>query len=212
MASVLNNLYGDVQTNDNDNSRSKKISVFASRLLYSTPYTVFCVILIILNIALLIWEVVEITKKEMPDSPIFLVLEITVNLALLGEVLLRVASQQKAYCKYWGNIFDCVVLVASFVAIILFLKGDSIFEEIGEGFSLFLLFCRYCIAFLRVVILVKNQRNYIRTQIKERVDLSVVGPPSHYDEHSSLHYSSNERSFNMNDDDDDSLNEEEDKL
>jgi len=113
-----------------------------------------------------------------PNSWLFLFLEVCVNLTLATEVALRVISQQKAYCYSVSNIFDCIVLVASVTAMGLFFSGEVLFKEIQEGVALVLLAFRYSIAFLRVVILVKNQGKYLKTQIGEVVDLSTVGPHS----------------------------------
>jgi len=99
---------------------------------------------------------------------------------LAAEVGLRISSQQSAYCYSASNIFDCVVLVASVTAMIVYFTGTSLFQVIEEGLALALLVFRYCISFLRVVILVKNQGKYLKTQIEDVVDLSKVGPHTHH--------------------------------
>jgi len=134
--------------------------------IYSKFYTAFCIFIIVINLALLIWELIAIsTSGGFPSSPGFVFLEVVVNLSLLIEIILRVLAMGKKYWNYWGNYFDCFVLLLSLVAMSLYFAGDSVFKEIEEGFALALLICRYIIAILRVGVIVKNQSNTLSAGI-----------------------------------------------
>jgi len=157
---------------DGRQSRARRLADSASNFLFSRQYTVFCIVMVLLNMALLIWEVTVLAKGEgIVNSWVFKLLEIFVNVSLAAEIALRAISQQKEYCTYWGNILDCVVLVASVTALILILTGPSVFNNVEEGIAFILVSFRYLIAFLRVVTLVKNQTKAFQTQ-----RVSEIGP------------------------------------
>jgi len=141
-----------------------------------TTNLIVCVAIIIVNIALLLWELISIVEGGFPTNPGFIVLEVLVNFALLSEVLLRLVAMHRRFCQYWGNVFDVFVLILSLLAMVLYFTGESLFKDIEEGFSLILLSCRYVIALLRVAILVKNQGSYLTTSASQRIDFSKVGP------------------------------------
>jgi len=163
---------------DGREPKSTRIADVAGRFLFSKPYTIYCILMALLNLGLLIWEVAVLASGHgIVDSWVFKILEIWVNITLIGEVALRAVSQQRNYCKYWGNILDVVVLVASLTAFIVLLSGPDVFNSVGEGIAVGLVAFRYVIAFLRVVIIVKNQGKYIVASTSGRVDLTSIGPP-----------------------------------
>lgn len=195
--SVLKAIYSDMGLTSDGRERDLRFAGIARRFLLSTPYSVFCVVMAILNLVLLIWEIIDMIEGQPIVSHwVFKVLEVCVNVTLIAEIALRATSQQRDYCKYWGNILDCVVLVASLSAFVILMSGVNFLDSI-EGIAFGLITFRYFIACLRVIIILKNQSKYIAASAA-RVDISTIEPiPPSFEDSSvtSSFYESSSKSF-----------------
>jgi len=158
-------------------TQRKKISNCANRFLFSKAYTALLVLLIVINLALLAWElIIVIPGKNYPDHWLFLFGEILVNVALLADILLRVTAQQKKYFSSWSNAFDCFVLLFSVGSMVIYFHGTKIVQEFEDVTVAILLALRYLVVLFRVISIIKNQRNKMLSE-NRRVDFTNIAPP-----------------------------------
>uniref|UniRef100_A0A6B2LEN4 Ion transport domain-containing protein n=1 Tax=Arcella intermedia TaxID=1963864 RepID=A0A6B2LEN4_9EUKA len=140
-------------------------------MLLSRPYSYFCVFVLLLNFTILIWELISVAEGSFPNHPMFIILEVLVNLTLLIEIILRFLPLKLRYFRYWGHIFDCAVFILSIVAMVFFFKADSILKDVEEVFTILLVSCRYVIALMRVISFIKNQSSTITIREEERIEI-----------------------------------------
>jgi len=135
---------------------------WARRVLFSSAYVLFSIGVVIIMVALFIWELIIIINKNTPHHPVFVILEVSVNVGLLLDISLRISAQQRDYLKHWGNIFDCFVAALSILVMILFftLSSDNRAVEIGEvEIDIVLLAFRNIITCLRTIVVIKNSKS-----------------------------------------------------
>eukprot|EP01127_Copromyxa_protea_P020741 TRINITY_DN6965_c0_g1_i1.p1 TRINITY_DN6965_c0_g1~~TRINITY_DN6965_c0_g1_i1.p1 ORF type:complete len:201 (-),score=22.55 TRINITY_DN6965_c0_g1_i1:71-673(-) len=145
-------------------SRYRMFGDWAKRTLFSSGYLLFSVVVVLLMLALFIWEIILVINDESPHHPAFVTLEVIVNVALLCDVGLRIAAQQRDYFKHWGNNFDCFVVAFSVLIMILlftFSEHDNI--VLGEEIHIVILGLRFFIVFLRTVVIFKNSKSSLNT-------------------------------------------------
>jgi len=130
--------------------------------------------MLLLNFALLIWEVIAFNYGK-PNMFLFFFLEVLINLSVAFEILMRAVVQQKLYFTHCENIFDVFVLLGSLVFMVLFIlfSSDVYYEEVAEGIDIVLLAIRYLMSFLRSIIIIKNQNKGIRA-VRDKIDLRDV--------------------------------------
>jgi hypothetical protein len=134
-----------------------------------------------------------IYRPEKINHPAFIALEVTVNFALLCELVIRIMAQTRVpttilvlnlqdYVKYWGNYFDWLVFIAGIVTFALYNYSGAWFEDASEGtiwlpeallhhvgVLIGLLLFRYLITILRVFILLRRQQTMFRARFSRRV-------------------------------------------
>jgi len=148
-------------------SRRVAITNAANRLLFSKAYSIFYILIIVLNLALLIWIIANASVVKSISSPghwLFGFAEIVINLALFFEVALRMAALGKKYFSNWSNVFDLVVLMLSFIGLLLYFQASGSFGEANDITTTALLFFRYFIQLVRLVVMIRNQRKNMSTQ------------------------------------------------
>eukprot|EP01120_Amphizonella_sp_Union-15-10_P010489 TRINITY_DN4203_c0_g1_i1.p1 TRINITY_DN4203_c0_g1~~TRINITY_DN4203_c0_g1_i1.p1 ORF type:complete len:210 (-),score=20.02 TRINITY_DN4203_c0_g1_i1:221-850(-) len=158
-------------------TKSRKTSDCANRFLFSNPYTFLLFLMIFLNLALLIWELLILIKNQggsYPKNYIFMTIEILVNVTLLIDIIIRIAAQQKKYCKSPANIFDIIVLFFSVGSLVIYLEGTKIVSKIEDVAAAVLLSLRYVIVLTRVILILRNHRNKRRAE-NGRVIIETVG-------------------------------------
>jgi len=156
-----------------------RATLLARVLLFSRGYTVFVVLQVLLNLALFIWEIATVAGFSLPDHWVFGVLEVWVNAALLGEVVLRLLANGsvRAYLRDKANWFDLVVLTFSVTAMLILLTGKPWLESLASEVTLVLLAVRYIVVLLRVALLLKAQGRTLATQFTERIEFVSAMPP-----------------------------------
>jgi len=132
--------------------------------------------MILLNITLIIWIIAHVAIFKSPNVPrhwLFVTFEIIINAALFFEISLRVASLGKKYLHYWSNRFDVAVLILSLCSLLIYLSALGWFKEIDDLISAGTLIFRYSIQFLRLIVMVKNEKNVFKRQ-RSKIDFSTI--------------------------------------
>ena len=130
------------------------ISNVASRVFFSRAYSVFYGVMIVLNLAALVWA---LSADGYPESRSFFLLELIISTALILEVGVRMLAQGTQFFRSCGNVFDFVVMVLCALTLVLYLSGPSLFEEAEDVVSITLNVFRMVVQFLRLTFLVKHR-------------------------------------------------------
>jgi len=153
----------------------------ANRLLFSRGYSIFYLFMILLNVALILWVIIDLSvlgRFATPTHWLFITLEVLINIALLTEVTLRMLSLKSRYFLSWSNIFDLSVLVISWLGPIIFFSSSALMlGEVDDVGTLLLLILRYIVQFLRLLLMVKNQKK-ASSGSKSVVDFSTLSSDS----------------------------------
>jgi len=153
----------------------------ANRLLFSRGYSIFYLFMILLNVALILWVIIDLSvlgRFATPTHWLFITLEVLINIALLTEVTLRMLSLKSRYFLSWSNIFDLSVLVISWLGLIIFFSSSALMlGEVDDVGTLLLLILRYIVQFLRLLLMVKNQKK-ASSGSKSVVDFSTLSSDS----------------------------------
>eukprot|EP01094_Clydonella_sp_ATCC50884_P006803 TRINITY_DN15994_c0_g1_i1.p1 TRINITY_DN15994_c0_g1~~TRINITY_DN15994_c0_g1_i1.p1 ORF type:complete len:219 (+),score=67.07 TRINITY_DN15994_c0_g1_i1:45-659(+) len=88
----------------------------APRILVSRQYYHFCLIMILLNLAMLLW--VLINQGDFPSSPVFVVTETFVTVAFIGEIVLKYVAMGHSFWTWWWNRLDILVLTMWLIALV----------------------------------------------------------------------------------------------
>ncbi|KAJ3436479.1 hypothetical protein M0813_01109 [Anaeramoeba flamelloides] len=117
---------------------------------------IFYFIIITINIFLIVWL---FTKPKETTTPFFICCDLFVNGFLLFEVTIRWKVQKKAYLKKCSNLVDLLVLFLCLTALCLFTLKETVFRELEEVTSIVLRIVRDCSQILRIILLIKNQKD-----------------------------------------------------
>ncbi|KAJ9052358.1 hypothetical protein DSO57_1009848 [Entomophthora muscae] len=122
---------------------------YANQLLYSRSYTIFYLSLIILTLVTMILSIVEQSKP----STMFFVLEIIINVAMILEVALRIFALGYAYWDSKSNIFDIILVVVCIITLIIVAtshskgaKNEEVVETVILGVRNIVQVIRLCVA------------------------------------------------------------------
>lgn len=178
---------------------NERVVSFSRSFFLSRGYTAFCILLVVSNVAMFVWEMAAIISNDLQlfnhsfgtEFFVFLSLEIALNGALLFDIMIRILAQQAdtfiekcaEYTNYWGNIADVVILLFSLMALFVFLFGSIYFEIIGEAITIVLACFRWITLFLRIVVTIKNQTMKL-TADKIEIDANQRDTVSMMDEES----------------------------
>jgi len=150
-----------------------------NRLLLSKAYTFFYMIMIVFNVILVIWIMVNSTiLKASRNQNLFITIEFFLNTSLIFEVVLKIIGQKKNYFLSYSNCFDFVIMVLSWFALILYLVLPNEIIGVEGASSNTLLVLRYSVQFLRLVLMLKNQKQLMQTS-QSRVDFSLAQMEDH---------------------------------
>lgn len=176
------NLFASAEVVSSSKLLSMQLSrgrLWMSRLYFSAYCRAFYVILILMNLACIVWTLLQF--GSFPDDLWFLAVEAVLSGLVVLEVGWRLGLQGPvAFCTSLANLFDVAVTVACVVDLglaaadmVLFLEGLS-----GEVLLIF----RSLIQYLRLVIFIKNQRK-ARDNLLQMINFSELAeapkPPSH---------------------------------
>mmetsp|Transcript_8758 Transcript_8758/g.14389 ORF Transcript_8758/g.14389 Transcript_8758/m.14389 type:complete len:362 (+) Transcript_8758:154-1239(+) len=153
------------------------IRIFANRIYYSTAYQVLYLGMIIVNIFIMGWTLVNWDRY--PDHVWFFVLELVINFIFVMEVVVRMIALRVVFWRQWSNVFDVFVLAISIVMVGFYYQRELPFE-VEDVAATLLLVLRYIIQFLRLFIFIKNhRRNRSVTSDEQRIDFSNLPAPEH---------------------------------
>jgi len=138
----------------------QKLSNLANRCLHSRNCSFFYILMILLNLFLIGWVIVA---HGYPTHWSFLVFEISNNLALVAEIVVKMFAQKRNFFTSKANWFDVVVAVLCVASLGLYFGGPSTLEEIDDTLSIFFLVFRYSVQFLRLLHFIKNNQQKRRS-------------------------------------------------
>jgi len=158
----------------------QKLSNLANRCLHSRNCSFFYILMILLNLFLIGWVIVA---HGYPTHWSFLVFEISNNLALVAEIVVKMFAQKRNfftskanwYAQFHAPLvqvrfmgvcctrFDVVVAVLCVASLGLYFGGPSTLEEIDDTLSIFFLVFRYSVQFLRLLHFIKNNQQKRRS-------------------------------------------------
>lgn len=135
--------------------------LLASRLYFSRLYSALYVLMIVLNVGLIAWML------SMPggyDGSLgFLALQVTVNLVLVVEVLIRLVSQRERFFLHCSNVFDVFVMALAIAAQVLYIHPPEVAaaavttEEYSDIGAACFRIARDGLLFARLFIFLKNR-------------------------------------------------------
>ncbi|EFA79130.1 hypothetical protein PPL_07955 [Heterostelium album PN500] len=162
------NTYSHSSHQSNAHHSNRTCASYADRVLFSNKYYYAYIFMIILNLILILW------KTSVPSHWLFVVLDISVNIALLVEISLQITSQKSRYFKEWSNRLDLFVLVLSIAGLFMYLLSHASIAFDYEGIVIiFFTAMRYCVQFLRLLALIKRQKMRAST-FNSRVDFNEL--------------------------------------
>ncbi|KAF2073978.1 hypothetical protein CYY_004723 [Polysphondylium violaceum] len=157
--------------------KDRECSSYADRVLFSNKYYYSYIFMILINLTLILWLIINLIKKNtaIPSHWLFITLDILVNITLAVEILLQVISQKKKYFQQWSNLFDLLVLVLSIAGLFMyFLASNSTKTFDFEGIFIILLTAiRYGVQFLRLLALIKRQ-SMKNSTFNSRIDFTEL--------------------------------------
>ncbi len=136
-------------------SLSQKIRNLITRCLFAPSCTIFYILMVFLNLLLIAWIFWD---SGYPTHWLFIAIEVFINCVLCGEVLLRMLIQKKRFFKSKANLFDVLVSILCVASLIVYFSGPSTLEEVDDAVAVLLLILRYGVQFLRLILLIKNNR------------------------------------------------------
>lgn len=80
------------------------------------------------------------------------------SVLLTFEVVIRMLAQRHRFWHRWCNVFDAIVVILSLVSIAIYVKGESMFEELEEVATDCLLAIRNAIQYGRLMVFLRNRR------------------------------------------------------
>lgn len=133
------------------------VYLIANRVYFSTAYSVLYVVMILLNLIMLVWLVINSTGET---SSAFVIFEGLVTLVLGIEVAARMLTQGCKYWKRWSNWFEFTVLLLCIGTTITAHTTNyvSMSEEVDELLSAILMAARYVLQGLRLLALLQHRK------------------------------------------------------
>jgi len=142
------------------------VSLIANRLYFSRAYTVLYVFMILLNVVLLIWLVLNGTGQVTRG---FLALETIVTCVLGIEVAARMLTQGKKYWERYSNWFEFVVLILCTITVVMARTTHTLTmsEEVDEMVSWTLLVLRYVLQAFRLLALLRHRKRILALNLSQ---------------------------------------------
>ncbi|VDB86636.1 unnamed protein product [Peniophora sp. CBMAI 1063] len=150
-------------------TRSEITRGLANRFVHSRAY----ILLYLCTAALSATTVVLSLKDGCPGVP-FYILEVIVNVTMIGEVAVRFLSFGRAFWKYPFNVFDAIVTVFSVVTLmVIFFAGCGTATKEEEILDTLLLVARNVLQFGRLASVVRQSGQSIWARPKP-IDLNAA--------------------------------------
>jgi len=160
---------------------SEFLFLVGNRLYYSTAYKFLYFSMILLNIAILIYLVLDPNSDA--QTPLFFCFEILITALLAIEIGIKLLAQNRSYWSRPSNWFDFCVLVLCVASLILFSQVQfSEAEHVDELMATVLLAIRYAAQALRLVVLLKHKKRLIELtagigrNTVDDIDFTLIDP------------------------------------
>ncbi|RHZ77655.1 hypothetical protein Glove_174g176 [Diversispora epigaea] len=132
-------------------SRSEVVRGIANRIIYSRFYS-----WLYLGMALLSAVSIVLSLIEECQTIGFIILEIIINIVMIGEVTTRFLALRKIFWKSLYNIIDIILVMLCVITLILILKGGCLHKG-EEIFDLTLLIVRNLVQFGRLIVMLRKK-------------------------------------------------------
>ncbi|KAJ1790364.1 hypothetical protein LPJ62_001977 [Coemansia sp. RSA 2167] len=147
-------------------SRDELLRGAANRLLYSKFYTYYYGFMFILGLVSLITALIESCP-----SLFFILMESTLCLCMLLEIITRGIAMQREFFRSWWNYFDIIIVTFCAITLVLLARGCSQSSNSEELFNTVLLVVRNAAQIFRLLAtLRKNRRQIDARGMDVRVD------------------------------------------
>ena len=139
-------------------TRSEYADILAKRVVFSRAHTLLCSSMLVAGVVEVSWIVLPISSGsgQLPDHPMFILVEAYVTLGLVLEIALRIILQRREFCQRWSNVFDIVVASVSVVSAALYATGLETPAEMLLG--TIVVVCRIVFRLTRLVALSRGFR------------------------------------------------------
>lgn len=158
-------------------SLQETIVIVGNRLLYSREYQAFYAVLILLNsfvLALLFFQT--------GTSPLIVVLDVLITMALAVEIAIRAITQGQGFLMHFSNIFDLVVLSVCVSTVALYVNGASTMKESIQSIAVeILVVLRYVSQLLRLAVFVRNLKQASGSSADIHIDVHDMAASPHND-------------------------------
>jgi len=112
-----------VLKNPESNHKKPSAHVIADRLFATKHYVIMCIVLVIINLFLFIYGLTYYDDQQ--DVTWYVAVDISTNVLLALEVLIRIVATNKTYWRHWWNILDFTVMVVCLFTLFLYAVHQS---------------------------------------------------------------------------------------
>ena len=168
---------------------AERFHIYANRVQYSKQYSLAYGCMILINVGLLVWTIVEADYPlTHPARWVFLLADLFVTAFVLLEIMINMgAIGWRRFWRLWSNWFDVTVALLCVAVIAMHALGPTALLEEDEEVETGILICRYAAQITRLGVMVKNLKR--QAQHKElRIDITLGGE---YDDQGCLSRGSN---------------------
>ncbi|TMW68841.1 hypothetical protein Poli38472_006309 [Pythium oligandrum] len=145
------------------------VLTIASRLYFSNFYRLIYFFTVVASLVCVVWT--GLNDWKIPNSVVFISLEIAVSALLVFEVALRMMAFRTRFWSKWSNIFDLVALTMSLVSVAMYFNEEGVIGELEEVATDTLLALRNALQYVRLAIFLKNRSEQIGS--KKGADMEI---------------------------------------
>jgi len=105
--------------------RGEYVDILAKRVVFSRAHVCLCSSILVASVVEVLWILLPMhsASGQLPDHPLFTLVESYVTLGLVIEITLRALLEKRSFCRRWSNVFDVVVAAVSIASSALFVAG-----------------------------------------------------------------------------------------
>ena len=152
------------------------LDIVAKRVVFSRAHVCLCTSILMASIVEVLWIVLPMhsASGQLPDHPLFTLVESYVTFGLVVEISLRAVLEKRAFCQKFSNVFDASVALISIASSVLFAAGQG--EKLVETI---VVTARVVFRLLRLLSLSRSfrqqQQALSQKHLEVRLDLSPRG-------------------------------------